>query len=202
MKFSVLVLSILVLAACATGDKMYKSEITNHRKGLLDDLSKHASATFNVPKIVENISFFAVNAHYNCECTFIRSEVKKMVEMPTYSGINKAFVTYGKALCKIKEQEITLTLYKSLRSLPGYDDLIFLPFKDQSNGESTYGGGRYIDLKEHDVHIDKINIDFNKAYNPWCAYSEGFNCPIPPSDNHLDIAIKAGEKKYKGKIGE
>ena len=71
-------------------------------------------------------------------------------------------------------------------------DHLFLPFTDNTNGVETYGGGRYIDLKIPAGNT--INIDFNKAYNPYCAYSDKYSCPIPPPENHLDIEIKAGIK--------
>jgi uncharacterized protein (DUF1684 family) len=73
-----------------------------------------------------------------------------------------------------------------------------LAFTDLTNGEDTYGGGRYIDLYISDIAEGHITIDFNKAYNPYCAYSDGYNCPIPPASNSINLEIKAGEKMYKG----
>ena len=75
---------------------------------------------------------------------------------------------------------------------------MFLPFKDFTNNEGTYGGGRYINLLDTDIKNEKIEIDLNKSYNPWCAYSDGFNCPIPPRENHIEIEVNAGEKNFKG----
>jgi uncharacterized protein (DUF1684 family) len=82
--------------------------------------------------------------------------------------------------------------------MPQYKDYLYLPFKDFTNGESTYGGGRYLDFKMSDIQENQtIIIDFNKAYNPYCAYSDGYSCPIPPSENHLQVFIEAGEKNIK-----
>jgi uncharacterized protein (DUF1684 family) len=75
---------------------------------------------------------------------------------------------------------------------------LFLPFQDETNGDDTYGGGRYMDLKITDIRDNRITLDFNKCYNPWCAYSDGYNCPVPPKSNHLPIEVKAGEKMFKG----
>ena len=72
---------------------------------------------------------------------------------------------------------------------------IFLPFTDMSNGKTSYEGGRYIDLEV--PKGDELIIDFNQAYNPYCAYNPKFSCPIPPKRNHLDTFIEAGVKKYK-----
>ena len=75
-----------------------------------------------------------------------------------------------------------------------YKDYLFLPFTDPTNGVTTYGGGRYLDLMIPATKV--VQLDFNKAYNPYCAYSGNYSCPIPPEENHLEIEIKAGVKKY------
>lgn len=81
-----------------------------------------------------------------------------------------------------------------------YADHLFIPFTDMTSGEESYENGRYIDLSIADVESGHFTIDFNKAYNPYCAYvSDLYNCPIPPKENHLSIKIKAGEMKY-GKL--
>lgn len=69
----------------------------------------------------------------------------------------------------------------------------FIPFTDATSGKDTYGGGRYIDIENP---ADSVFLDFNYAYNPYCAYNDNYDCPIPPAENRLAIAIKAGEKKY------
>ena len=74
---------------------------------------------------------------------------------------------------------------------------LFLPFTDYTNGEETYGGGRYIDLTIKDIHNGMVTIDFNKSYNPYCTYKEGYRCPVPPKANAIKTEIKAGEKAYK-----
>jgi uncharacterized protein len=79
-----------------------------------------------------------------------------------------------------------------------YKNNLFLPFKDHTNGEESYGGGRYINLYTTDIQDGKIEIDLNTCYNPWCAYSDGYNCPIPPKENHLEMEVRAGEKNFKG----
>jgi uncharacterized protein (DUF1684 family) len=120
--------------------------------------------------------------------------------MPTYSGVTRTYIKYATAQCKYKKNTIQLQLYKNIHPPinPLYKNNIFLPFKDLSNGDTTYGGGKYINLLDTDIKDGKIDIDFNKAYNPWCAYSDGYNCPIPPRENNLQYNITAGEKIYKG----
>jgi uncharacterized protein (DUF1684 family) len=75
-------------------------------------------------------------------------------------------------------------------------DDFFIPFIDEGSGSSSYEGGRYLDFKMSDIVDNKLFIDFNKAYNPYCAFTTGYNCPIPPSENTLSVVIAAGEKKF------
>ncbi len=79
---------------------------------------------------------------------------------------------------------------------PKYKEYLFMPFKDPTNGVSTYGGGRYLDIKKPDS--DRILIDFNKSYNPYCAYSEEYNCPIVPTENTVHSEIRAGVRLEGG----
>jgi len=80
-----------------------------------------------------------------------------------------------------------------------YADYLFIPFTDNTSGNESYGGGRYLDYKISDIKNNKLLLDFNKAYNPYCAYTTGYNCPIPPAENDLKVAIKAGEKAFEKK---
>ncbi|MFT6742597.1 MAG: hypothetical protein ACJAVF_004118, partial [Paraglaciecola sp.] len=119
-------------------------------------------------------------------------------EMATYSGMLKPYKKYGVFTFKIDSTEHQLAVYQNLRlaKMPGFQDYLFLPFRDWTNSETTYGGGRYLDFKTTDIVDGKMTIDFNKTYNPWCHYSDGYNCPIPPKENHLEVEIVAGERNF------
>ena len=78
-----------------------------------------------------------------------------------------------------------------------YRDHLFIPFADATTSNETYEGGRYIDLNISDIKDGIIIIDFNKAYNPYCAYDHDYSCPLPPKENHITIAVRAGEKRFK-----
>jgi uncharacterized protein (DUF1684 family) len=101
----------------------------------------------------------------------------------------------------INGKDFQLTLYKNEIPSPNpkYSDLLFLPFTDETNGKTTYGGGRYIDVSIKDIKNGFLALDFNKAYNPYCAYSNGYRCPVPPEENDLQLEILAGEKLFTGK---
>lgn len=87
---------------------------------------------------------------------------------------------------------MTLQAYKREKN----EEDLWLPFKDQTNGKETYGAGRYIDLSGINEMEGKWIVDFNQAYNPFCAYSENYVCPFIPPENWLNIEIKAGEKDF------
>jgi uncharacterized protein (DUF1684 family) len=101
---------------------------------------------------------------------------------------------YGKLLFTLNGQPQRLTVYQSqdLMQKPGFADYIFVPFTDLSNGHGSYSGGRYIDLRMPPAGSSTMTLDFNQAYNPSCAYSHAFSCPIPPPENRLSVAIPVG----------
>lgn len=135
-----------------------------------------------------------INARYEL---FKTSEI---VEFATSSGKIKKYRPYAVLYLNRNGIEFNLTVYQSeqLKDNPQYADYLFLPFTDLTNGGETYGGGRYIDLKKGDFQNGNVLIDFNKAYNPYCAFSGGYSCPVPPEANRLKIEIKAGEKNFTG----
>jgi hypothetical protein len=122
--------------------------------------------------------------------------------MPTFTGTGSNYVKYAVLTLTLKGQPIELNVYKNTAfvKIPSLSDYLFLPFTDDTNGKETYSGGRYIDLREKDFKDNTVVIDFNKAYNPYCAFGGGFVCPKPPDENQLHIAVSAGEKLYAGMV--
>ena len=98
---------------------------------------------------------------------------------------------------KIEDNDYSLSVFRNLdlSKKKEFKNYLFIPFKDFTNGVETYGGGRYLDIDKPVKKGDWI-IDFNKAYNPYCAYSYKYSCPIPPEENFLEVEIKAGVKNY------
>lgn len=148
----------------------------------------------------EGHEFFPIDLKYRVKAKLIRPKQADTIRIPTSSTKVKTFDKYALAKFKIEGKTYELTLYQShrLREMEEYKNYLFLPFKDYTNGNQTYGGGRYIDLEIPEG--DEIIIDFNQSYNPLCAYSEGFSCPIPPEENHLQLKIEAGIKYAEKKI--
>ena len=147
----------------------------------------------------EFISFFPVNEKYRMSCRFERTMNSPWFRMESSGPIKRNYRVYGIIHFIINDTSVTLNIYQSqdLMTSPQYKDHLFIPFTDATSGEETYESGRYIDLEIKDVANDKVLIDFNKAYNPYCAYVSGkYNCPIPPAENRLMVAIRAGEKAF------
>lgn len=147
----------------------------------------------------ELMAFFPVNEKYLINCKFERSMNSPWFRMESSGQIKRNYRVYGTIHFLINDTTLTLNIYQSqdLMSTDKYRDHLFIPFTDATSGEETYESGRYIDLEIKDIKNDTVVIDFNKAYNPYCAYVSGkFNCPIPPAENRLPVAIRAGEKAF------
>lgn len=141
--------------------------------------------------------YFPIDEKYHVTATFEKLPPQSIFQMKTTANSIKDYDVYGVATFILDGKEYQLNIYQShqLRTQEKYRDYLFLPFTDQTNGSETYGGGRYMDLKIPSGNT--IELDFNKAYNPYCAYSAGYACPIPPKENDLKTEIKAGVMNNK-----
>ncbi|MBL0307513.1 MAG: DUF1684 domain-containing protein [Chitinophagaceae bacterium] len=147
----------------------------------------------------KNIRFFPADESFRIQSSFERIYEAPWFKMETSGKEKKIYRDYGILRFTIKDTSLKLHIYQSqhLMSVKEYSNHLFIPFTDLSNGEESYENGRYIDLVIADVENGKYVIDFNKAYNPYCAYINNvYNCPVPPKENNLNVAIKAGEMKY------
>ncbi len=142
-------------------------------------------------------SFFPVNLKFRVVAKLKRTENELFFQMKTTVPRVNLERIFGILTFSIEGKEFSLPVYQSqsLMQKKEYKDYLFLPFTDLTNGNETYDGGRYIDLRI--PAGDQIVIDFNKAYNPYCAYSHGYSCPIVPSKNHLETEILAGVRYAK-----
>lgn len=142
------------------------------------------------------LDFFPVDSAYFVQAKLIRTPDEKPFEMPTTTARRPKYVKYGELIFTIQGKNLKLNVYQNvdMPRNPLYKDNLFLPFTDRTSGVESYGGGRYIDLKI--PAGDTIDIDFNKAYNPYCAYNPRYSCPLVPNENDLNIEIRAGVKKF------
>ena len=147
--------------------------------------------------VFKELEFFPINEKYFVTANFIRTKKEKPFEMKTTTSRKPIYVKYGELHFKIEGIPYQLNVYQNVAfsKKTGYKNSLFLPFTDYTSGVESYGGGRYIDLK---IQKGKNwTVDFNQAYNPYCAYNEVYSCPIVPKENDLKVEIKAGVKAFK-----
>lgn len=176
----------------------YVAEITKERKQkdaemLTDDKSPIPSeekASF------KKLNYFKPKVTYRKVAGFTRFDQATRFLMKTTTERLPEYSLYGVVNFSHKGKKYSLNVYQNIELVkkPGYEKHLFIPFNDETNGNETYGGGRFLDLSE--TGADTLVIDFNLAYNPYCAYNHKYSCPIPPEENDLKIKIKAGEKKW------
>lgn len=189
-----------ILAVPVFAQDAAKQDIINFQ----DELYKEFTDSIRSPLPKSDIAaftgheFFPVDLAYRIEATFTRTPNEKAFKMATTQGDTRDYVKYGEASFTLNGKACKLNIYQNieLSKTKQYSDYLFLPFKDLTNLVDTYGGGRYIDLKM--PASNSIVIDFNKAYNPYCAYNELYSCPVPPKENSLDTEVRAGVKKPAG----
>lgn len=147
-------------------------------------------------KQFKGLDFYPIDEKYIVEAIFIRTKKEKSFKMKTTTSRTPIYKKYGELHFSIDGKELKLNVYQNvdLKKKPGYDDYLFLPFSDLTCGKDSYIGGRYIDMRI--PKSEKVIIDFNQAYNPYCAYNYEYSCPIVPLENDLDIEINAGVKKF------
>jgi len=146
--------------------------------------------------IFDGLEFFAIDDSFRVQAKLEFHEDSQPFLMKTTTDRLPVYKLYATAHFTLKGKECALKIYQSQDLLedPDYGDYLFLPFTDNTNGESSYGGGRYLDLVIPPGN--EMTLDFNMSYNPYCAYNSEYSCPIPPADNDLDVEVTAGVKAY------
>ncbi|MEM6803297.1 MAG: DUF1684 domain-containing protein [Bacteroidota bacterium] len=179
--------------------KAYKKEMKKYRKEIHKKFKNPKESPFrDKADTYKKLEYFPASLTYRVTARFERIKRGKVFDIKTSNPErDKKFVPFAKLHFSIAGKELSLTAYRNLElpRIGKYKKHLFLPFMDLSNGETTYGGGRYLDLEIPEG--EEIVLDFNKCYNPYCAYrTDGWSCPIPPQENYLDIEILAGVKSY------
>jgi uncharacterized protein (DUF1684 family) len=147
-------------------------------------------------KSFKGLDFYPIDPKYKVEASFVRTPNEKTFKMKTSTTRTPEYVKYGELRFTLEGKACQLNLYQNIELIKkeGYADYLFLPFFDLSCGQDSYIGGRYLDLRI--PKGDTLIIDFNKAYNPYCAYNHKYSCPIVPLENNLDLMVPAGVKKF------
>jgi len=145
------------------------------------------------------LEYYPPNSECRFELKLHEYNEKKTLRMTATSGGEQEYIRWGEFRFRLGGEEYRLQAYKR----DPREQRLFVPFRDATSGRETYGAGRYIDLdpERHSVDGGRWILDFNEAYNPFCAYSKAYTCPLTPLENWLDIPIEAGEKKYASEAG-
>jgi uncharacterized protein (DUF1684 family) len=198
MKYLLFVFALLISSGTDAQDKRiirklikYQTSENKHFKNKKTTiLTKEDFAHF------ENLEFYPINLKYRLTANLVRTPNEKPFLMPTTTDRLPEYVKYGEAHFSLEGKELVLELYQSTshEEDEGYEDYLFLPFTDLTSGDGSYGGGRFLDVRIPDD--SKLILDFNRAYNPYCAYNSKYSCPIPPKVNDLQVRIEAGVKAF------
>lgn len=191
---SLIIFTVGLLATAQTEKKdLAFKEKLNHQYAHKDS----SPLKSNDRRFFKELPFYEWKKEYVVIASLTLTPESPLFTIETNTDRNPLYQQYAIATFLLNGKKEQLRIYQSQESKFSFDykDYLFLPFKDLTNGNDTYEAGRYIDVYISDINSNQLIIDFNKAYNPYCAYNNKYSCPIPPKENHLDIEILAGVKK-------
>ncbi|KGL58717.1 DUF1684 domain-containing protein [Polaribacter sp. Hel1_85] len=203
MKKLLFILSaLLIMMSCNSQGKRPLMGETDYQKELnasYKDASKSPLKKKDLRKF-NGLKFFTVDSSFIVKAKFTKIENAPTFEMATTTERKPLYKEYGLLNFTLDGKQHELTIYQSQDDLRDkkYKDYLFLPFTDDTSGEESYGGGRYMDVMTTDITAENtVILNFNNTYNPYCAYNDKYSCPLTPRKNHLDIEIKTGIKVFE-----
>ncbi|MBB3698957.1 DUF1684 domain-containing protein [Flammeovirga yaeyamensis] len=145
----------------------------------------------------EHLNYYPVDYSYRVNAQLEWADKPNKIRINTTQEKAREYYKSCVATFKVNGETVKLTLLKAVLPTPLTKDLLMVIFRDLTADTETYGAGRYIEL--HGIKKGQMQtyIDFNMAYNPYCAYNDSFDCPLPPFENMINVEIKAGEKRFK-----
>ncbi len=206
MKRPKLISIILVIAIVAfviysrqgnqtTTHEEYAAFIQKERTAMEEFMKGEAGSPFNQDSVPFNgLHFFPADVKYRVKAKLKPIDGKKVAILSTSDGKEQKYLEYAFAEFNLDETENRLLILEVMETGPQRGKL-FLAFSDETSGRETYGAGRYLEVKKVPA-AKSVELDFNLAYNPYCAYNDRYSCPFPPKENILKVAIRAGEMNY------
>ena len=193
-RICILLFSLFLLLNC-DNRKRFNTDLTPFQREI-NDFFKDASVSPLKKRDLKNfrgLDFFTYDSTYLVTAKLTKTPKEKPFMMLTTTDMMVEYIKYGTVSFELLNNQYSLDIYKNLED-PNERDNLFLPFLDDTNGNESYGGGRYINL---DIpQVDNLIIDFNSAFNPYCVYDEKYSCPIVPTENYLPLEIKAGVMNF------
>lgn len=198
MKRITFLLMIIMSVSCAQDKKPILGE-TAFQKKLNSEFKDATTSPLKAKDLrtFEGLDFFVFDSTFVVKAKLKLTPDTEFFKMKTTTSRVSEERIFGVLTFELKGKQFELNVYqgKEMMTTKGYEDYLFLPFLDDTNGDTTYGGGRYIDLRIPEG--DSIEIDFNTAYNPYCVYNVKYSCPIVPRQNYVAIKVEAGVKAFK-----
>ncbi|MEQ9437970.1 MAG: DUF1684 domain-containing protein [Cyclobacteriaceae bacterium] len=177
-------------------EEEYIERIVREREQIRNFLRGSDESPFAPDSIpFQELSYYEPNPTYRVTARLERIDDHKLLVLPTSSGEDEKYIRYGYAQFELGGQPQRLLVLQPFEQQQ--PPILFLAFADATSGEETYGGGRYLNIEMPSRTGQKtLEMDFNLAYNPYCAYNPTFSCPLPPQENVMDVPIEAGEKAF------
>ncbi|MDG1195748.1 MAG: DUF1684 domain-containing protein [Polaribacter sp.] len=202
MKKMTIAFTFFLILACNSKDKrplMGKTVYQQELNASYKDASKSPLKKRDL-KNFKGLDFFPVDSTFIVIANLTKTINAPTFEMATTTDRKPLYKEYGILKFNLKGKKCALKIYQSQDDLRDkkYKNHLFLPFTDDTSGEESYGGGRYMDVMTTDEKADgTIELNFNNTYNPYCAYNDKYSCPLTPRKNHLDVEVKAGIKVFE-----
>lgn len=157
-------------------------------------LHPQSPLSFDDRQKFKGLNYYSPDPDYRFEIALHEHKPKEIIKIEDTQGNERKFLRWGEFEFTINGTLCKLQVYKSSAE----EERLFVPFRDVTSGKETYGAGRYLDLdqEQHQTFQGNWILDFNQAYNPWCAYSDRYACPFVAPENWLKVAIQAGEKNF------
>ena len=192
MRRVVAALLLLMVVGCTAREVPYPDEIADWR-ATKDQFMRQSDDSPIPPDRRASfppLSYFPIEPEYRVPAALAVNRSGAVVEIPTSTGQRRPHQRVGTLSFTLKGQRLTLTAFVEV----GQEDMrrLFVPFGDLTNGLETYSGGRYLDLERTASNV--YDLDFNRAYHPYCVYNPQYDCPYPPRENRLTAPIRSGEK--------
>ena len=191
-------ITLFLLSSCTLFSDDYKQDLLLERQSKDSSFLIQKESPFSVEQIASfsGLKYYPINEDFIFKASLVPFDEEQIIKLKTSTERLPEYKVYAYVFFEYRGTQMRLTAYQSIKHQQDsvHSDLLFLPFTDDNSTITTYGGGRYVDFKipERDSFI----LDFNKAYNPYCAYNHKWSCVIPPIENTLDFAVDAGEKVY------
>jgi uncharacterized protein len=174
--------------ATPTVDNAYLVSLQNIRKEKDDYLKTNKDSPLENKATFKGLKYFEINPDFKVMAKLNILKSGQKINIAMSGGETEEYKAFANATFELEGQKCELKIFQA------EDGSLFLPFKDLTNNKDTYGAGRYLDLDMRKIRNQQIELDFNRCYHPYCAYNHTFTCPVPPAENAMNVAVKAGER--------